>query len=190
LGGGSDNAILESYQLSIIPLNPNLDTFKLESEVLVSLTRFSNEGTSDSRNLPPEVLKFAPAPTIVSSRSRGIFIREVEVFIPQQLTFSNSTSSLGLQKGDSAHSSLELEVNLYTYYEFPQKFRVILNDFPEGAFYQAKNPENFEESAYLDTETYVWNPSGGKVKFSYIPPPFHGFSRIVKAFLWLNSPDD
>ena len=176
--GPPDNTILKNYQVSIIPLDPNMEKFRIDSEVKIT----------PKKSKSPKILRFELDSTIVSSKSIGMFLRELEVSIPQEpLEFDNLDKDAEHPAGKLSQLDSKLVVNLYNHDGYSKK--VMLADFPKGSFYQARNPNTLKGTTYLDTETYEWTSLEKEIKFSYIRPPFYGFSKTIGFFLWFASAD-
>ena len=97
-----DNATLKGYKLSIIPLDTNMEKFRVESEVKILPVPREK---SHTKSASPEVLRFEPASTIVNSKSKGMLLRELEVLIPQQLEFDNPDKDQSIQRGKFSQSN-------------------------------------------------------------------------------------
>lgn len=117
----------------------------------------------ECRDKPGEPFSIPLPTTTVSSRKRGLLLKEAVVDVDEAELVSEAFRREGTGTFVRRYDTLNVK----------------LEDFPKGSFFEARNTSNLQSRTYLNTETVTWMQTAyDPATFSYLPPATR-FARPV-----------
>lgn len=112
----------------------------------------------------------------ITSHSRGFLLREVTI----EPLGAGAMASIPVSLDDGT----ELDLRLCTVLSCPPS-EVELQEFPEDAFFAARDVAEVQSTSYVRTQTVRWTTDDldGGITFAYIPAPYHRLRPVLSPFL-------
>lgn len=182
---------VNQYYISVKPKSLEMQSFLIEYKFKIDKTELNELFNSSSKDdyLRLDNFDIISLKSEAGGKSQGFILKELSIF---PLRLNSDTKS---QFSEQLNSLDNIPFSGLSWKEdkcLESTATVKLVDFPEGSFYQAREPVNFKQDSYLDKEILSWSSCDLEqgIKFAYIPPPYNNFRKLIKLFSWFHSAEN